>query len=368
MIDDLLDKRLMDEPELAKLKDDLPEPLFIKNLENVQGDERDVIIISTTYGPKPNTSIVQQRFGPIGYENGWRRLNVLFTRARNSLILCTSLRPHDIVVDDNSKMGVKVFKHYLEYIQRGGVLVEPLITDEPESAFEESVIKTLEAEGYVVVPQLGAAGYRIDIAVRHPKHPGVYLAAIECDGAAYHSTRSARERDRIRQEVLEQLGWKDKIWRIWSTDWFKKPNEEKRKLLEFLQRKLSQEQEVYPHVSPWELTNSQSENRFNQTSISDKQIDYQLDLVTEEITQAIFESEVVEIGDTVMYCDIEKPFDMLTVTITRGATNNQTNKLNYDTPLANVILGSSVGDVAELHLRDKVRKFKILQIEKPSVD
>ena len=211
------------------------QPLFVKNLENVQGDERDAIIISTTFGKPPNSAAVRQNFGPISRQGGWRRLNVLFTRARRSIAIYTSMRPEDIVVDGSTPDGTKALRDYLEYARSGALTVAEDSEREPDSDFEVAVIDVLRERGYEVTPQLGVAGYRIDLAVKHPDAPGVYLAAIECDGASYHSALSVRDRDRIRQEILESLGWRGRIWRIWSTDWFRTPRQETEKLISFLE-------------------------------------------------------------------------------------------------------------------------------------
>ncbi|HHH31604.1 MAG TPA: DUF559 domain-containing protein, partial [Polyangiaceae bacterium] len=199
------------------------EPLFVKNLENVQGDERDVIIISLTYGPTEPGGSVPQRFGPVNMAGGERRLNVLFTRAREKLIVVTSLRSSDIVAGPGSHRGVQILHDFLRYVESG-----QLGTDwgtpsgrPPGSPFEEAVLEALAARGWQCESQWGVSGYFIDIAVRHPEHPERFLAGIECDGAIWHSSRTARERDRLRQQVLESLGWK--ILRVWSTDWFRRP-------------------------------------------------------------------------------------------------------------------------------------------------
>ncbi len=197
------------------------EPLFIKNLENVQGDERDVIMISLTYGPEPGAVKTMQRFGPINYPGGWRRLNVLFTRAKNRMHIFSSMGSSDIIISGTSKRGVKSLKKFLEYCETGH-LHQPKFTGKPpDSDFEIAVIKAMEDRGYECEPQLGVAGYFLDLAVKDPKKPGRFLIGIECDGATNHSAKSARDRDRLRQEVLEGLGWE--IHRIWSTDWFKNP-------------------------------------------------------------------------------------------------------------------------------------------------
>ena len=206
------------------------EPLFVKNLENVQGDERDVIFISTTYGPNEQGNQFQ-RFGPINGPQGHRRLNVLFTRAKRRVEVFSSLQTNNIMTDGAS-WGVKVLRQYLEFAKNGTIPEMPGAGGEPDSDFEISVGYILKSPEYEIVPQVGVAGFSIDIGVRDSAHPGRYLAGIECDGAAYHSAKSARDRDRLRQEILESHGWN--IYRIWSTDWFKNKRHEETRLLQFL--------------------------------------------------------------------------------------------------------------------------------------
>jgi len=210
-------------------------PFFVKNLENVQGDERDVIYISTTYGPDGDSAPVMQRFGPINTATGHRRLNVLFTRAREQVRVFTSLRPSDIQIDgERVARGRTALRGYLEYALTGRLEAgETHPPRETESPFEEYVKAALERCGYEAVPQVGVAGYFIDLGVRDAAHPDSFLCGLECDGATYHSVKSVRDRDRLRQEILESLGWK--IYRIWSTDWFENPRGEMRKLEQYLQ-------------------------------------------------------------------------------------------------------------------------------------
>lgn len=201
------------------------ESLFIKNLENVQGDERDVIFISMTYGPQEPGGNVYQRFGPINSDVGWRRLNVLFTRSKKRMHIFSSMGSDDIVVGSNSKRGVKALRDFLSYCETGILHKTERDTGRgPDSDFEIAVMAALSKEGFECVPQVGVAGFFIDVAVIDPGNPGRYLMGIECDGATYHSAKSARDRDRLRQTILERLGWR--IRRIWSTDWFKNPHGE----------------------------------------------------------------------------------------------------------------------------------------------
>lgn len=213
---------------------------FIKNLENVQGDERDVIFISTVYGRERSDLPVAQRFGPINSANGHRRLNVLFTRAKERIEVFSSMTAADIRPTEASSRGVHALRNYLEYIQTQQLETARLTGREPDSDFEVFVAKAIRAKGFEVVAQVGVANYFIDLAIVDPNRAGTYLLGIECDGATYHSSKAARDRDRYRQEVLEKLGWK--LYRIWSTDWFKNPDVEIEKLIKYIneivQRKL----------------------------------------------------------------------------------------------------------------------------------
>lgn len=201
------------------------EPFFVKNLENVQGDERDVIMISMTYGPREAGGSVPGFFGPINKEGGHRRLNVLFSRAKHQMVVFSSMRADDVKVGPESPEGARAMQAFLRFAETKVLPSGERLTGRaPDSPFEESVTAMLEREGYAVEPQYGVEGFRIDIAVCDPDAPGAYLLGIECDGVAYHSSLSARDRDRLRQEVLETAGWK--IERIWSTDWFRDPARE----------------------------------------------------------------------------------------------------------------------------------------------
>ena len=222
-----LEREIQNDPLLEKFAathQSTLDELVVKNLENVQGDERDVVIISTVYGPGADGRVMQN-FGPINKDSGWRRLNVLFTRAKHKVIVVSSLTPSDISVTEKSSRGVRALRGYLDYAKSGSIaddLRKP--GGEVESPFEESVRNSLVSLGHQVDLQVGVASYRIDMAIRDPRDPSRYLLAIECDGATYHSSFSARSRDRLRQQVLEGLGWK--VYRIWSTDWFRDPRRE----------------------------------------------------------------------------------------------------------------------------------------------
>ena len=220
LIADILETRRREDPMLdACLSAGGHEDIFVKNLENVQGDERDVILISIGYGPREaGQPLDSMAFGPVSAEGGGRRLNVLFTRARVRCEVFVSFGPGDINLERATGVGPRVLKRFLQYAETG-VLQENLKTGADfDSPFEAAVAETIESLGYKVEPQVGSAGFKIDLAVRDPATPGHYMLAIECDGATYHSALWARERDRLRQQVLENLGWR--FHRIWSTDWF----------------------------------------------------------------------------------------------------------------------------------------------------
>ncbi len=204
------------------------EPFFIKNLENVQGDERDVIFISVGYGRNPQ-GYMAMRFGPLSSEGGERRLNVLISRAKRRCEVFSSITDEDIDTERGRGKGVIAFKLFLHFARTGRLSFGQKTDREHDSIFEEQVAKALRQEGYDVHGQVGLAGFFIDLAVADYERPGRFVLGIECDGAPYHSSRSARDRDRLRQAVLEDHGWI--IHRIWSTDWFHRPQEQLKKTI-----------------------------------------------------------------------------------------------------------------------------------------
>ena len=196
------------------------EPFFVKNIERVQGDERDVIILSVGYHKAANGAL-PYRFGPLNQEGGERRLNVAITRARSRIHLVAGFSHHDMDPGRSTSEGVELLRQYLEFAASGATAMGGSLSDEPLNAFELSILRQLERRGIPVTPQYGVAGYRLDFACGHPEQPGRMVLAIEADGAAYHSAPTARDRDRLRQQVLEGKGWK--FHRIWSTEWFRDP-------------------------------------------------------------------------------------------------------------------------------------------------
>lgn len=217
------------------------EPFFVKNLENVQGDERDVIYISVGYGPTVPGGRVPMRFGPLGTEGGERRLNVLISRAKQRCEVFASMTDEDIDPDfAQSRKGVFAFRLFLHYARTGQLTLAESTGRGHDSVFEEQVANALHERGFNVHRQVGLAGFFIDLAVADPERPGRYMLGIECDGAAYHDALSARDRDRLRQSVLESHGWH--IHRIWSTDWFQRPQQELARLIAAIEAAKAEDQ------------------------------------------------------------------------------------------------------------------------------
>ena len=218
-------KRL--EPDLETLlnEEDRQDGFFVKSLEKVQGDERDIIFFSVGYGPDLAGNMTMN-FGPLNRQGGERRLNVAVTRARDRVVILASFLPQQIDRSRTSAVGVHRLRNYLAYAEQGPIALLGEITAEGgdfESPFEEAVANALTAHGLRVVSQVGVSGFRIDLGIRDDNSDR-YLLGVECDGRTYHSSKTARDRDRLRQQVLEQLGWH--IHRIWSTDWIKDPKRE----------------------------------------------------------------------------------------------------------------------------------------------
>ena len=232
LIDTLIEERRMFSRHLDyRFSEDEAERFFVKNLENVQGDERDHMILSIGYGPTP-AGDVPNRFGPINRDGGERRLNVAVTRARMSMTVVHSLRAEDVT---STQPGARQLRRYLEYVRNPEFAFESEVAGlgEPESPFEEAVLAALRQRGHGVDAQVGVSGYRIDLAIRSEGGER-YDLGIECDGFSYHNSPTARDRDWLRQQVLERLGWR--IHRVWSTSWIRDPGTEIAGIEQALQR------------------------------------------------------------------------------------------------------------------------------------
>lgn len=237
LIEDLFYEKIKEDAfvqEYLEKWEDKLEPFFIKNLENVQGDERDSIYISLVYG-RDNAGQFYNRFGPINSDKGHRRLNVLFSRAKSVMKVFYSIPADGILVQETSKEGVRCLKNFITFLDSEGSYLpvsKKLMgagLEAQMSVFEDYVVGKLEKRGFLVKRQVGESGYFIDLAIKDPECGG-YIVGIECDGKTYHSSKYMRDRDKTRQKILEGLGWK--IIRIWSTDWFKDSNKELDRVVE----------------------------------------------------------------------------------------------------------------------------------------
>ncbi len=223
LVEDLLDKARAEHPELEPFfASESTEPVIVKNLETVQGDERDVVLLGVGYGPDtPGAPVMSMNFGPLNRAGGERRLNVAITRAKREMVVFTSFNPRMIDLSRTSAAALRDLKHFLEFAEQGPRALARSVAGSLgsyESIFEEAVAEGLRGRGWKLVPQVGVSRYRIDLGIVHPDRPGEYLAGVECDGAVYHSAATARDRDKVREAVLRQLGWD--LVRVWSTDWW----------------------------------------------------------------------------------------------------------------------------------------------------
>ncbi len=235
-----LEVRRKERPEFEALfSDNKDEHFFVKNLETIQGDERDVILISVGYG-YDNDRKMSLNFGPLNQDGGERRLNVLITRAREKCVVFSNFKAYDMKLTANPPYGVKSLKEFLEYAENLtlGTHGPEMHTKEP---FEDAIANYLEENGYIVDRQIGCAGFRVDLAIVDDENPGKYILGITTDGKMYSSSKVARDRDRLREQVLTGLGWK--LYHLWSTDWYRNRDLGRKKLLDFVEKSIKQSRE-----------------------------------------------------------------------------------------------------------------------------
>ena len=250
------------------------EPFFVKNLENVQGDERDVIFISIGYG-RTEDGKVPMSFGPLNNEGGERRLNVLITRAKYRCEVFTNITSDDINPTATTKFGIKALKSFLYFAQHGAFESVQDLPMTDKRPFEDLISGHLSALGYIVRKKVGSEGFYIDMAVVDADHPGRYLIGIECDGESYSNAKSARDRDRLRGQVLEAIGWN--IHKIWSVEWYRNPERE-------LQRLVAAVEKAKEQASMDDQVEEELEQEVNALIREEKQ---EVTVTVERYTQAI---------------------------------------------------------------------------------
>lgn len=334
-----------------RIQNDGLEEFFIKNLENVQGDERDVIFIGTVYGPEVEGGKVAQRFGPINGLAGKRRLNVLFSRAKEKIITFSSMTAADIIAEEQGNAGAYMLKRWLEYAATGVLEGGSNTMKEPDSDFEVFVMDQIRAMGCEPVAQVGVAGYFIDIGIRHPNWPHGFILGVECDGASYHSTKSARDRDRLRQEVLESLGWH--FHRIWSTDWFNDPRRETERLREVITARM---QTLKAREAEFITVSTRAESIAN-IHLSPLDTEPQIDLpmlssraqpTVAVKTDASTDKKSVGIGDTVRVRYLTGDCKVLVVKISATKSDVDQGLIHYNAPIAQALLGAEEGEEVEV--------------------
>lgn len=350
-----------------KLKHDGLEEFFIKNLENVQGDERDVIFIGTVYGPEMQGAKVAQRFGPINGLAGKRRLNVLFSRAKEKIVTFSSMTAADIIAEENGNAGAYMLKRWLEYAATAVLDGGTNTVKEPDSEFEVFVMDQIRAMGCEPVPQVGVAGYFIDIGVKHPDWPHGFILGVECDGASYHSAKSARDRDRLRQEVLERLGWH--FHRIWSTDWFNNPRREAERMREVIATRMqvlkAREAEFLTQPTPAESTTASQLPPRDEPPRDDLPMFSLRPQPTATARPAkSANGSGVAIGDTVRVRYLNGDCKVLMVTISTATSDLGQGVIHYEAPIAKALLGAEQGDEVEVLNGPYVRPAVVEEIIK----
>lgn len=262
---------------MEQLAYDAEEPIFIKNLENVQGDERDIILFSVGYGPDKRGK-VSMNFGPLNNQGGERRLNVAVSRARYEMIVFSTLQPEMIDLRRTQAAGVVGLKRFLEYAKTGRLALqaEALETGNEETAHDavtQKVARMLQDRGYQVDLYVGRSAFKVDIAVRNPHDEGSYLCGILCDNPKYYVTKTVRDREICRPEVLRHLGWK--LLRLWSVDWFLNPEATFERLCQALEVLLKEADDDGDLFSPYETKEQPQEQRHSATfNISAEEIIY----------------------------------------------------------------------------------------------
>jgi very-short-patch-repair endonuclease len=329
----------------------------------VQGDERDVIFIGTVYGAEEPGARVMQRFGPINGLAGKRRLNVLFTRAKQKIVTFSSMTAADIEAEEHTNPGTYMLKRWLEYAASGILDAGEETQNEPDSDFEVFVIDQIRTMGCKPVPQVGVAGYFVDIGIRHPEWPHGFILGVECDGATYHSAKSARDRDRLRQEVLENLGWK--LHRIWSTDWFNNPRQEAERLRKIVGERLAflkTREHEYVQTSKVETAPVLVRSEPVPATADLLESDLPPPSASIELKPSARSERRVEVGDTVRVRYLTDEKRTIKITISNTQSDPSRGIVHHQTPVASALLGAEEGDEVEILVGSYIRPAVIENI------
>lgn len=357
------------------------ERFFVKNLENVQGDERDVIFVGTVYGRDPLGKFYQ-RFGPINGPAGKRRLNVLFSRAKEQIVTFSSI-PLGEFKPSPTNEGATLLRRWLEFSatkRLGEVAHNHDRAGHTDSPFEDHVIEAVRSLGYEAVPQVGVSSYFIDIGVKHPKYPLGYICGIECDGATYHSSKSARDRDRLREEVLNRLGWD--LYRIWSTDWFRDPLGCREVLKGYLDDRLETVVKNMPKIVQPKLVEpkraiapppqperrpviSAAPTRTPQTSAAPNRTEVRRDVTTPQP-----EAPGVRIGTKLSIRYLNGPRAGVAAKFWFQKTTNDRRfevdgykSVGTDSPLGEVLEGAQIDDIVTFNVRDEEIRVQLIEMK-----
>jgi transcription elongation GreA/GreB family factor/energy-coupling factor transporter ATP-binding protein EcfA2 len=376
LIQRVLDERSVNNAAVAKYLshwDERGQPMFVKNLENVQGDERDAVIVSITFGPSEKNGTILQNFGPISRTGGERRLNVLFTRAKERLTVVTSMLPEHITVGATTPLGTRILREYLESIQRQNLQDDNESIDADVDEMVVSIQHHLHTMGYNTITNYGTSNSKIDLVVEHPDIRGELLAAIEVDGSNYASIVSDRDRDRLRGEILEHMGWKDRIIRVWSVEWYRNRQKEIDRLASELGRMRDQNASTDQAPSRWTQEGHRSEQQ-TQVKISADQLHSVIDgtaaVVAAESIVSEDNADVVEVGDTVEYIDVTAPEEIMMFQLVKTEKDNvEAGIISIHRPLGRIMHKHKAGDevVLVLPVKRETRRYMIMNVHKNRV-
>ncbi len=291
LIEDLMEQERVRHPNLeGYFSDQNEEPLFVKNLENVQGDERDVILFSICYAPDADGKF-SMNFGPLNRQGGERRLNVAITRAKEQVVVFSSIHSTQIDLARTGATGAAHLKYFLDYAGKGFHIQVKNTSGALSEGLTDTIAQFLSARDFAVERSVGCSGYRIDLAVRNPDKLSEFLLGIECDGVAYAAQKTTRDRDSLRDSVLHSLGWH--TFRAWSVDWAFDRKRVEENLLAYIE-KLRSEPDLVPAATvPLEKQNesvhSEQEKPQNQSpSCPEHRKDYRVWSNPEYLSQDSF--------------------------------------------------------------------------------